>query len=336
MAVTGAALKAVDRLEITTLVDNSIDVFLPSTAEIRRAQIPSDLPWGERKALISEHGYSALVSVHIGDHSASLLFDAGVSTNALIHNMDVLEIKPQELHSIVLSHGHVDHTQGLLGMIKRIGKRRMPILLHPDAFLNRKVILPDKHELHSPAPNRHLLEQENVEFVEERGCSFLLEGMVLVTGQIHRTTEFEKGLPSHYSEIDGKWQSDPLIHDDQALVVNVRDKGLVVMTGCGHAGAINSIHYAQKLTGVEKVYALLGGLHLTGAVFEPIIAPTLKELKAIGPRLVMPGHCTGWKAIHAFAREFPEAFVQSSVGTRLVVESDSEAGSQRLAARRVG
>jgi 7,8-dihydropterin-6-yl-methyl-4-(beta-D-ribofuranosyl)aminobenzene 5'-phosphate synthase len=225
MAETPAALKAVDRLEITILVDNSIDVFLPSTAEIRRARIPTDLPWGDYKALISEHGYSALVSVRTGDRSASLLFDAGVSTHALIHNMDVLEIRPQELHSIVLSHGHIDHTQGLLGMIKRLGKRRMPILLHPDAFLNRKVILPDNHELHSPAPNRPLLEQENVEFIEERGCSYLLEGMVLVTGQIHRTSEFEKGFPIHYSEINGAWQSDPLIHDDQALVVNVRDKG---------------------------------------------------------------------------------------------------------------
>src|SRR5688572_6157437 len=119
MAEARAALKAVDRVEITTLVDNSIDVFLPSPKEIRRAQVPSNLPWGERKSLVSEHGYSALVSVQTGEHSASLLFDAGVSTDALIHNMDVLEIRPQELHSIVLSHGHVDHTQGLLGMIKR-------------------------------------------------------------------------------------------------------------------------------------------------------------------------------------------------------------------------
>src|SRR5919106_5253291 len=209
MAETPAALKAVDRLEITVLVDNTIDVFLPSTDEIRRPQIPTDLPWGERKALISEHAYSALVSVHTGAHSASLLFDAGISIHALIHNMDVLEIRPQELHSIVLRHGHVDHTQGLLGMIKRLGKRRMPILLHPDALLNRKVILPDNHELHSPAPNSQLLEQENVEFIAKRGCSYLLEGMVLVTGQIHRTTEFEKGFPIHYSEIDGAWQSDP-------------------------------------------------------------------------------------------------------------------------------
>jgi 7,8-dihydropterin-6-yl-methyl-4-(beta-D-ribofuranosyl)aminobenzene 5'-phosphate synthase len=136
----------------------------------------------------------------------------------------------------------------------------------------------------------------------------------------HRLRE---GFPIHFSKINGAWQSDPLIHDDQALVVNVRDKGLVVLTGCGHAGAINSIRYAQKLTGIDTIYALLGGLHLSGGIFEPIIPPTINELKAIGPRLIMPGHCTGWKATHAFARELPEAFVQSSVGTRLVIESGS-------------
>src|SRR5215468_4663230 len=172
-----------------------------------------------------------------------------------------------------------------MGMIKRVGKQRMPILLHPDAFLNRKVIFPDKSELHTPAPNRRLLEQENVEFIEERGPSYLVEGMVLVTGQIYRTTDFAKGFPIRYSEINGTWQSDPLIHDDQALVVNVQDKGLVVLTGCGHAGAI----------------------------FEPIIPRTVQELKAIGPRLIMPGHCTGWKATHQFARVFPDEFVQPSV-----------------------
>src|SRR5438093_13787384 len=99
MAETPAALKAVDRLEITVLVDNGIDVFLPSTAEIRGAQIPTDLPWGERKALISEHGYSALVSVHMDEHSASLLCDAGVSTNALTHSMARAALQPQELSS---------------------------------------------------------------------------------------------------------------------------------------------------------------------------------------------------------------------------------------------
>jgi 7,8-dihydropterin-6-yl-methyl-4-(beta-D-ribofuranosyl)aminobenzene 5'-phosphate synthase len=323
MTETKSALKVAERLEITILVDNSIDTFLPSAEEVRRPRLPTDLPWGDRKVLVAEHGYAALVTVQSAGRSATLLFDSGISTNGLIHNMDVLAIGPKDLHSIVLSHGHVDHTQGLMGLVKRLGKRRMPILLHPDAFLNRKVVFPDGSELHTPAPNRRLLEQENIDFIEERNPSYLVEGMVLVTGQIHRTTDFEKGFPIHYSEIDGVWQSDPLIHDDQALVVNVRDKGLVVLTGCGHAGAINSIRYAQKLTGVDTIYALLGGLHLTGAIFEPIIPATVRELKAIAPRLIMPGHCTGWKATHAFARELPEAFVQPSVGTRLVIESGS-------------
>jgi len=320
MDATPVTLQAVDRLEITVLVDNSIDVFLPGTEEVQRAPLPADLPWGERQALIAEHGYGALVRVQAGERSATLLFDAGISPHGLMHNMDVLEVRPLDVHSIILSHGHVDHTQGLVGLLKRMGQRRMPILLHPDAFLNRTVIFPDGHEATTPAPNRRLLEQEGVEFIEARGPSYLVEGLILVTGQIHRSTDFEQGFPIHYAEINGTWRPDPLIHDDQALVVHVRDKGLVVLTGCGHAGAINTLRYAQALTGIETIYALLGGLHLTGRLFEPIIPPTVTALKAMAPHLIMPGHCTGWKATHQLARELADAYVPSSVGTRLVIE----------------
>src|SRR5262245_66566152 len=95
-------LRTVDKLEITILMDNSIDVFLPDSKEVRRARLPSDVPWGERKALVAEHGYSALVSVHAAGRSTALLFDAGVSTGGLMHNMDVMEVRPRDLHSIVL------------------------------------------------------------------------------------------------------------------------------------------------------------------------------------------------------------------------------------------
>jgi len=324
MDTPAATLQAVDRLEITVLVDNSIDVFLPGTEEVRRVQLPTELPWGERQALIAEHGYAALVHVRAANRSATLLFDAGISTHGLVHNMDVLEVNPLDLHSIILSHGHVDHTQGLVGMLKRLGKRRMPILLHPDAFLNRKLVFPDGHETKTPAPDRRLLEQEGVEFIEARDPSYLVEGLVLVTGQIHRSTDFEQGFPIHYAEINGTWQPDPLIHDDQALVVHVRDKGLVVLTGCGHAGAINTLRYARALTGIEPIYALLGGLHLTGRIFEPIIPSTIAALKAMEPHLIMPGHCTGWKATHQVARELSEAYVPSSVGTWLVISGGAD------------
>ena len=235
-----------------------------------------------------------------------------------MHNMDVLEVKPKELHTIVFSHGHADHTRGLMGMLQRLGKRKMPLLLHPDAFLERKLMFPDGHEINLPPPDRSLLSQDGIELIEDREPSYLLGGLVLVTGQIHRSTPFEQGFPIHYARLADQWQQDPWIHDDQAVVLNVKDKGLVILTGCGHAGAINTIRHAQGLTGVEKVYAVLGGFHLTGALFEPIIEPTVAALKELNPALVVPAHCTGWKATHRIAQELPEAFMPNSVGTRFI------------------
>jgi 7,8-dihydropterin-6-yl-methyl-4-(beta-D-ribofuranosyl)aminobenzene 5'-phosphate synthase len=310
-------IKEVDGVEILTILDNSIDILLPSTDRVKRFPITKDAL--TRETLVAEHGFAALVTITSNNTSESLLFDAGLSKNGLIHNMDVLEVKPKELHSIVISHGHTDHTHGLMGMIKRLGERKMPLLLHPDAFLKRKVIFPDGHELDLPSLDRRLLSQEGIELVEERGPSYLLDGLVLVTGQIRRTTPFERGFPTHYSYIESKWQQDPLIHDDQAIIIDVKHKGLVVLTGCGHAGVINTIRYAQQLTDIKKVYAVIGGFHLSGKLFEPIIESTISALKAHSPMMVVPAHCTGWKATHALARELPEAFVPNSVGTRFLL-----------------
>jgi len=100
-------------------------------------------------------------------------------------------------------------------------------------------------------------------------------------------------------------------------VCNVKDKGLVVLSACSHAGAINVLKHAQHLTGIDKVHAFIGGFHLSGGIFEPIISRTIAELVAIGPDIIVPGHCTGWKATHELARQLPDAYVQTSVGTRL-------------------
>jgi len=310
-------LKEVDKAEILTILDNTIDLLMASTEQAKRFPLPPDAL--TRTSLVAEHGFAALVTVTSGNTSESLLFDAGLSKNGLLQNMDVLEVQPKELHTIVLSHGHTDHTHGLMGLIERLGERKMPLLLHPDAFLERKVLFPDGHEVHLPPPDRRILSQEGIEFITERGPSYLLGGLVLVTGQIHRSTPFEQGFPIHYARMEEQWQQDPLIHDDQAVVLHVKDKGLVVLTGCGHAGAINTIRHAQALTGIQKVYAVIGGLHLTGALFEPIIPPTVAALKELNPALIVPAHCTGWKAVHALARELPQAFVPNSVGTRFIL-----------------
>lgn len=310
-------LKEVDSVEILTILDNTVDLLLPGNDKVKRLPVTPDA--FERESLVAEHGFAALVRVNSGNTSESLLFDAGLSKKGLIHNMDVLDVKPKELHTIVLSHGHADHTHGLMGMVERLGERKMPLLLHPDAFLQRKVIFPDGHEINLPPPDRRILSQDGIEFIEERGPSYVLGKSVLVTGQVHRTTDFETGFPLHYALRADEWQKDPYIHDDQAVVVNVKDKGLVVLTGCGHAGAINTIRQAQELTGIQKVHAVIGGFHLSGALFEPIIAPTVAALKEMNPALIVPAHCTGWKAVHAMARELPQAFVQNSVGTRFVL-----------------
>jgi 7,8-dihydropterin-6-yl-methyl-4-(beta-D-ribofuranosyl)aminobenzene 5'-phosphate synthase len=257
-----------------------------------------------------------LVTVHSGGHEDSFLFDTGVSPDGALHNMDVLDVRPNELHAIVLSHGHPDHTRGLHGLVQRYGRPGMPIIVHPDAFRKRKTILPDDHEIDLPPPSRSDLDAEGVQVLEERGRSLLLDGRVLITGQIDRVTPFERGLPQSYAEVDGQWQPDPWIHDDQAIVIHLRDKGLVVLTGCGHAGVINSLLHAASATGVPDVYAVIGGFHLTGTAFEPVIGPTLQALQEIGPQVIVPQHCTGWRATMEIAQRLPGAFIPTSVGTR--------------------
>jgi 7,8-dihydropterin-6-yl-methyl-4-(beta-D-ribofuranosyl)aminobenzene 5'-phosphate synthase len=151
------------------------------------------------------------------------------------------------------------------------------------------------------------------------GPSLMADDTVLVSGEIARTADFEKGYPIHYTERDGVWENDPLIRDDQCIIVNVRGQGLVIVTGCGHAGIINTIRYAQTLTGVQRVFAVIGGFHLAGGLFEKIIPETVSQLKEINPRYIMPGHCTGWTAINQIANALPDAFIPSSVGTTLVL-----------------
>jgi len=309
-------LKPVDRVEILSIMDNSIDVLMAGTPIAKRAVRAPDAM--SRPQLRAEHGVAMLVTTFAEGKENRFLFDAGVTVDGALHNMDVLEVRPKELHALVVSHGHTDHTRGLIGLFKRHGRRRLPVVLHPDAFLKRRGVR-DGHESYHIPPVRKDLEAEGMEVIEERGPTLLVEGHTLITGQIARTTSFEKGSPTHQAEVDGQWQPDPWIHDDQAMVINVKDKGLVVLTGCGHAGVVNTLLHAKNGTGVSNIYAVIGGLHLTGKIFEPIIPPTIQALKEINPKVIVPQHCTGWKATHAIAQEFPEAFLANSVGTTFVL-----------------
>ena len=310
-----ASLLPVDCVDVTIVVDNFVDINMAESDVAHRPVRHYD--WSERAPLRAEHGYALVVTVRSGDEHASLLYDAGLGRDTLVHNLDVLEIRPKELRAVVLSHGHADHHGGLEGLLRRIGRGGMPLVLHPDAWRERRLVFPTGTEIHMPPPDRADLEAEGVAVVEERGPSLLLDGTVLVSGQTERVTDFEMGQPSQETLTADGWEPDPWVWDDQAVIVHVRNKGLVVLSSCSHSGAVNVLRNAQRVTGVDKIHAFVGGLHLGSDAFVSIIARTVSELARIAPAVVVPGHCTGWRATHELARALPDAYVQTGLGTTL-------------------
>src|SRR5579859_5192710 len=308
------ALAPVDEVRITVVTDNTVDVFLAGTDVAHRLPLPAEVRL-DTPLPIAEHGFAALLDVRRGADRAQVLFDTGVSPRGFLYNLDAMEIHAADVRAIVLSHGHFDHTMGLLGLVDRLGPSGIPLILHPDAYLERKIVFPNGQELRMPTPLLADFRRDNIEVIEEVGPSMLVDQMLLVSGEVERTTSFERGFPIQWSRRNGEWAHDPLTQDDQCAVVNVRDKGLVVVTGCGHAGIINTVRHAQALTGIQQVHAIVGGFHLNGPLFAPIIPDTVAALQELQPHYLLPGHCTGFPAAAQMARALPDAFLPNSVGT---------------------
>ena len=330
--ITGEAadpigLAPVDEVEITILVDNSYDGLLPDAAMARRTGLRDSpavtAPGFEGGAsfagLVAEHGFSALMTVTRGGRSHTLLFDTGISAGGLATNIERLGIDAGSFESVVLSHGHFDHTGGLTGLARLRGRSGLPLIVHPLVWSRRRIVVPATPAAPAwerPSISSTALEAEGFQIVERRWPSLLLDGCVLVTGEVDRTTDFEHGMPNHEVLGDNGWEPDPQVFDDQAVVVNVRGRGLVVVTGCGHAGAVNIARHAMRLTGVDRLDALIGGFHLSGPAFAPVIEPTAAALADMAPSLVVPAHCTGWQAQQRLASRLADGvFVLNAVGT---------------------
>jgi len=310
----------VDGLEVLSLVDNSVD-FLST---IDRKQAQSFRQWTKKRygqewarthsqLPLAEHGFSMLIRVLFGRKTVSILFDTGISADGVVENAKRMGLELSEVEYVVLSHGHYDHFSGLVSALKTINKANLPLIVHEDMFKTRGTANSDGTIRTYPEfPTREQL--SSAQLINTKQPYLIGEGVILVTGEIPRETSFEKGYLQHKALINGSWQPDPLIFDDRAVVFNVRGKGLVIISGCAHAGIINTIAYAQKITDVPRVYAVMGGFHLAGKENESRIEQTVKELKQMKPRLVVPSHCTGWRAMCTIASTLPGAFVWNSVG----------------------
>ena len=318
-------LKETSKLEIVSLMDNSVD-FLSSNSrkevqslrnwtkeryECERAQAHSELPF-------AEHGFCVLIRVFSGEKVCTMLFDTGVSPKGVVINSKRMGVDLSEVSFVVLSHGHYDHFGGLSEVVKAVNKSDLTIISHED-MVKRRGTVNSKGEIKEYPSFPHLWELMPAEIVNTKKPQLIAQDLACVTGEIPRTVDFEKGFTQNRIHRDGMWQSDPLILDERALVFNLKGKGLVIISGCAHAGIINTIHYVQQITGTTKVYAVFGGFHLAGKEFEKRIMPTIGELIQINPELIVPSHCTGWRALYAIHEKFSEAFVANSVGNLYVL-----------------
>jgi len=332
-------IEALDALDLLVVVDNesdtlsTVDKGVPQRPELGRlvARLPHRAPidghdcvepWGH--LCLACHGFSALVTGRRGSEERSVLFDVGPSADVWLDNANRLGVRLASIEAVCLSHWHADHSGGLPGVVAAITRSRLdeglpaPIVdLHPDR--------PDQRGLMSPTGTLVLLNPEpTFEALEDAGGrvtknaeAHTLAGFFLVGGAIERVTSYELGLVGHHTVRKGHAVPDPLILDERFLAARVRGRGVSVLSSCSHAGVVNVALGALSAFGGEPIDVILGGYHLAGEGMEPRIESTVHDLaNRIKPRVVAPGHCTGWRAKAALANAFaPGHYGPSVVGT---------------------
>jgi 7,8-dihydropterin-6-yl-methyl-4-(beta-D-ribofuranosyl)aminobenzene 5'-phosphate synthase len=334
-AAQTSTVPVVDRLVMTNVVDNVYDVFAKGgrldTVMVQRT------PLGRSGSLLAEHGLAYHLESLRGSERREVLLDFSLTEKNLFNNYAVLAIDPTKADAMVLSHGHLDHYGALPDLARAMQGRLRPGLTvyagGEDTFCHRLVVTPtatvDQGRLDRPA-------------LEARGLNVVLAkqptvvaGHAFTTGQIPRVTDFERPpgaarleagptgsacSATHFGDIKVEARPGDFVPDlfqgEHATAYHLKDRGLVVITSCGHAGVVNSVRQAQKASGVQKVHAIVGGFHLAPAPDE-VVAKTVEAFKAIDPDYVIPMHCTGWNTIMAVHQAMPKKLVMPSTGTRV-------------------
>lgn len=265
------------------------------------------------------HGLSYFITAHRGRIQHTVLFDSGPEEYAFERNVQMLGLEMGIVETIVLSHGHWDHSGGMLRALDLVGSRNggalVPYYAHPGMFRSRARRLPNGQMWPmKDVPSVEALTAHGAQIHNSVDRMIFLDGMFCVSGEIPRITPFEQGLADHYRRTaDGQeWEPDPWIIDERSLMINVKGKGLLVFTACSHAGVINVLQHARVSYPQVPIFAVMGGFHLAGPN-QQLIRQTVEAMKAFNLQLIAAGHCTGWRAVSALTQVFGDAVLDPAV-----------------------
>jgi 7,8-dihydropterin-6-yl-methyl-4-(beta-D-ribofuranosyl)aminobenzene 5'-phosphate synthase len=318
MGPTNISITEADRVNIWVVTDNYYDALRPDSRIARRYRASVG------RSIHAEHGLSFFVEVSVEGKSGCCMFDFGLDPAGIINNMKLLGLDAAGADAFALSHGHLDHWTAaaeIMAQNREGFTAGTPFYVGKEAFLHRYSHNPGTGELQDIGQlDRAAIEASGVTVVEIERPTEIVSGGYL-TGDIDRITPYETTSPNLLVK-RGKNLLPDDFRGEQALFFNIKDRGLVVLSGCAHAGIINTVRHVQKISGIETVYAIVGGFHLVNATEERIWS-TISEIKDINPEVVVPAHCTGFEALAAFSGAMPGVFQLNTAGTQYTFEPGS-------------
>ena len=329
-----------DELEILVVVDNETDTLssidegvpqIPEAVGLAARTPPSGRHGGHDCKVVFDrlccacHGFSVLIRGRLDGVKHAMLFDVGPYPSIWLENADRLELDLSSIELLFLSHWHFDHSGGFPEVISAIAKARSedgrppPVVdVHPDRPDQRGLLTPNGELLMLPEePGFDALREAGGEVVTHAGPHPICDGFFFGSGKIERVTDYETGLAGHYSIRGSEAAPDPLIMEERYVAACVKGRGVSVFSACSHAGVVNVCLAVSQEFGGMPVDIVVGGYHLAGKAMEPRIEPTIRDLEQrVAPRIVAPGHCTGWRAKARLAQSFaPGRYGPSVVGT---------------------
>lgn len=266
---------------------------------------------------LGQHEVSFLLEGISGKKRKNILIDVGQNSEALLHNMKIMGISPSIIDAVVLTHCHYDHTQGITNMVRQIGGKDLPVIAHTDIFRLHFITEP-YHRLVGimPGDSRDEIEKAGGSISLSKEPVMIMPG-VMTTGEVPQHNDFEK-VGIALKTIENGNIIDDLMRDDISIIANIKDKGLVIITGCGHAGIVNIVNHAKDITVVSKVEAIIGGLHLVDAT-DDVIDRTVEGLHNMNVSWISAGHCTGFKAQVKMYLTFGERFSPFHTGMKFTL-----------------